>query len=42
MRILGERWSQLSASEKRPFEELAQADKERYIKEIENMNASGL
>lgn len=33
-RLLGERWQQMSAEEKAPFEEAAKADYERYRSEI--------
>jgi len=33
---LGERWKELSAEEKAPYEEMAAADQERYLKEMES------
>ena len=39
-RVMGERWRALTSDEKRRFEELADADKERFSKEIAIYNAN--
>lgn len=39
MKVVGARWSALSADEKNPYEELAIQDKERYEKDIEELNS---
>jgi len=38
-KLLGERWKALSESERRPYEEKAQADKKRYEDEKASYNA---
>jgi upstream-binding transcription factor len=35
MRLAGERWKSMSDEDKKPFNELAQKDKDRYAKESE-------
>ncbi len=35
---LGAKWGKLSAAQKKPFEELAKKDKERYVTEMEEFN----
>jgi len=39
-KVLGQKWKELSAEEKKPYEKLAAEDKARYEKEIAEYNKS--